>query len=182
MTDDLDLERRRLALACADVGVFELDLEAGTITLDRRAAELVGVGAEGQVSFETYLASVDPVDRDRVAHGLTTVTASHGDPYQDEFRTLSQRWIAADGRATHDRTQRRLVLVGLLRDVTLRRTTEDARALSQEQMNNGRFELIRWPAAGRLTGASGREPTSSRRSGSCIDGSGPRRRTRGSRR
>ncbi len=127
-------ERRRLALACADVGFFELDLEARTITLDRRAAELVGITVDGEITFDDYLASLEPADRDRVADHVATVVASDGEAYHEEFRTRSRRWISAEGRAVHDSTQRRVVLVGLLYDITLRRTTEDARSRLVEEM------------------------------------------------
>ncbi len=137
MTEDthgFHFERRHLALACADVGCFELDAEAGTIKLDRRAAELVGIETGGQVGLDDYLARLEPLDRDRVARRVATAVASSGDAYQDEFRTQARRWIAADGRVAHDSTQRRMVLVGLLRDVTLRRTTEDERARLVDEM------------------------------------------------
>lgn len=158
MTEGPDLhllERRRLALACADVGFFELDRDGGTITLDRRAADLVGIEAEGPIGFDTYLARVDPAHRDRVARGLTTAITSHGDAYHDEFPTVSRRWIAADGRAAHDTSQRSLVVAGLLRDVTLRRTTEDARArLFDEMARYLRFNGIELPREAAATAFS----------------------------
>ena len=128
------LEQRHLALACAEVGFFQLDAETRVIDLDDRAGELVGLQAAGAIALDDYLAIVDPHDRDRVAERFAAAVAAQGDAYHDEFRTRSRRWIAADGRAIHDSAQRRVVLVGLLFDVTVRRTTEDARTRLIDEM------------------------------------------------
>lgn len=127
-------DRHRLALACADLGFFELDGAARTLLLDARARELLGVVADGEVSLDDYLDLLDPADRNRVKEHLEAVVVSEGDPYHDEFRTRGRRWIAADGRTLAEGADQRVVLVGLLSDVTLRRTTEDARARLVDEM------------------------------------------------
>ncbi len=134
LTDARDPELPRLALACADVGCFELDAQARTVKLDGRARELLGIASEIELALDDYLDLVDPAERGRVAQQLADAVASVGDAYHAEFRTRSRRWIAVDGRAVHDRTQRGVIVVGLLRDVTLRRTTEDERARLVDEM------------------------------------------------
>lgn len=126
-------DRLRLALACADLGSFEIDATTRLVVVDRRARELLCVSAEGEVRLDDYLAQVDPSDRARVKEHLEAVLISEGDPYHDEFRTLGRRWVAADGRTLADGAER-IVLVGVLSDVTLRRTTDDARARLVDEM------------------------------------------------
>jgi signal transduction histidine kinase len=128
------LDRQRLALACADVGFFEVDAVDHVVRLDDRASELVGVKTSGAIGLDEYLSALDPDHRDRVAGQVAAAAGAAGEPYHDEFRTRSRRWVAADGRALHDGAERRVVLVGLLCDVTLRRTTEDARSRLVDEM------------------------------------------------
>jgi signal transduction histidine kinase len=126
-------DRVRLALACADLGSFEIDAATRLVVVDRRARELLCVTPEGEVRLDDYLAQVDPADRARVKEHLEAVLGSEGDPYHDEFRTTGRRWVAADGRTLADGGDR-IVLVGVLSDVTLRRTTDDARARLVDEM------------------------------------------------
>jgi signal transduction histidine kinase len=127
-------EKRRLALACADLGFFEIDGDARVVTMDARARELLGLPADGPIALDAYLGRLDPDDRDRVDQHAAAAIATGRDVYHDEFRTVGRRWISADGRAFTDSGQRNAVLVGVLCDVTLRRTTEDARARLVDEM------------------------------------------------
>ena len=123
----------RQALACADLGVFKLDVDAGRFALDTRAGEMLGFDG-GDVTFDAFLAVVDPDDRQRVADHLESAIAAEGDAYHVEFRTASRRWIAADGRTCREHETHRRLLVGLVEDITLRRTTEDARSRLVDEM------------------------------------------------
>jgi len=123
----------REALACADLGVFEVDLSRQSVKLDLRGRELLGIARDAELSLETLLAVVDPEDRVRVAEHLRLV-AVNGDPYHQEFRIPPHRWIAFDGRPRAFGTGDGVTIVGLLQDVTLRRAKEDAQARLIEEM------------------------------------------------
>ncbi len=137
MSDLVDPRTRawvQTALACADLGVLTIDVANRQVTLDARGKELLGVTADGDVSLDDYLALVQPAERERVAAHLESALGGDGDAYHDEFKTVSRRWIAVDGRTHRDSGDRRVALVGLLADTTLRRTTDDARSRLVDDM------------------------------------------------
>ena len=91
-------DRLRRALACADLGSFEVDASTRLVVVDRRGCELLCITADGEVPLDDYYAAVDPADRARVREHLEAVLVAEGDPYHDEFRTVGRRWVAVDGR------------------------------------------------------------------------------------
>jgi signal transduction histidine kinase len=125
-------EWARWAVGCADLGVFLLDETTRAVTLDARAGEMLGLEAERPLAFADYLAAVDASDRDRVTRHIDAALA-HDDPYHDEFRTGGKRWLSADGRLRREPGGRG-ALFAILCDVTLRRTTEDARTRLVDEM------------------------------------------------
>lgn len=129
-----DADWVRGAVACADVGAFAIRAETRAVQLDARAGEMLGLAADRELSLEEYLAVVEPSERTACARHIEAAVESPGDAYHDEFRTVTRRWIAADGRGQQHRASGRTVVLGLLTDVTLRRTTEDARSRLVDEM------------------------------------------------
>jgi signal transduction histidine kinase len=129
MSDLVDPRTHRwvqAALACGDLGVTAIDVASRLVTPDRRSREMLDLPADGETTIAACLAAVEVSDRQRVAEHLEAALRSDGDLYHDEFRTCSRRWITLDGRVQRDTSDRRVTLVVLLCDSTLRRTTDDA--------------------------------------------------------
>ena len=93
---DLARAHRRWELAAsgAGLGLFEVDLAAGTVTLDARAATLYGLPAEQtELSGQTLLERIVPEDRRRTAQ---TLRAAVSDPARFQ---LAVRVAMPDGSA-----------------------------------------------------------------------------------
>ncbi len=134
-------ERLNLALALADLHVWELDY---------RRHELVKAGAEDSffqtpVTYENLhrdvLVTVDPRDRDAVA-AAWQAHVDHGTPYRPEFRIARPdgREVWAMGATTYftDAEGRPTRLVGALQNITGRKLAERAlvRAKSDAEAAN----------------------------------------------
>jgi len=121
--------RLTVALEAGQIGVFDLDLDAGRVHADRRALALVGLDApvDATVPYDRWIALVHPEDRPRIAADLLAVR-------QGGVRRHSQyRLTRPDGAGRHMEAVWFLTppgdgippsLVGLLIDVTDRRRAE----------------------------------------------------------
>jgi PAS domain S-box-containing protein len=110
-------ERLRLATEATALGIFDFDLESGTVECDARIREWWGVPADGPVSDEAFAAAVHPDDRAATASALERATGSKGSgEFTAEFRLLGGRVVAATGRVTVGGDGRHLV--GTARDIT----------------------------------------------------------------
>jgi PAS domain-containing protein len=96
-------ERLRLAMEVASMGHWVWDVTADRVrviqgTADAHLAELVPPTLAP--AFDTFLETVDPADRDRVAAAVKSALRD-GVPYNEEFRLVHPdggvSWVAARG-------------------------------------------------------------------------------------
>ena len=131
-------ERRRLAVEAADIGTWSYDIATAEVVWDSRCKALSGLPADAAVTYEVYLATLHPDDRDQVLE----VTHAALDPsgtgaYQAEYRVIGvtdgvERWVSATGGARF-KDGRAVCLLGTARDVSVRkRAEEQARLLGDE--------------------------------------------------
>lgn len=119
--------RLRLALDAAQMGVFEMNLTAGTAAVDATEARLLGLPAgTSHIPIGLYHSRLHPEDRERKLAIIAEAEAC-GAPYQAEFRVRlpdgGERWIACHAQVEvgSDRGKR---LVGVNFDITERKQTE----------------------------------------------------------
>ncbi len=122
-------ERLRVALQVGGLGTWEVDPVTNTNRLGRSLAEMLGLPAE-PVSLDrsASAAFIHPEDRERVAAEFSQALAK-GSDYSSEFRVCprdgSTRWFVTHGRILRAPDGSPQRAVGVIRDVTDRRTRED---------------------------------------------------------
>jgi PAS domain S-box-containing protein len=120
----------QLALDAGEMGVWDVDGTTGDVSVDERAAALIGLAAGTRtLPIDDLLARVHPDDRPEL---LRIVAAGRlaGRDYSAEFRVALPdapvRWLAARGRAVLAEGGALLRVVGVTWDVTVRKRAEEA--------------------------------------------------------
>lgn len=138
--------RLELAATAADLGLGEWDSASGRIWATRKARQIFGLGEAEEPGARRWLDQVHPDDRERVREGLER-TVERNEDYVAEFRVCpnsgSTRWVAARGRVKALDRGRRVLLRGVVRDVTENRIAQDeALELRRELAHSGRVSLL----------------------------------------
>ena len=109
LVDQLRLSRERLelALATADLGVWDWDAETDVVTWSETLADTFGLPTGDRVGdVEQVLSRIHPDDRDRVQDAINRAMEEGGDAQELLHRVMrpdgSIRWIESRGRAMHD--------------------------------------------------------------------------------
>jgi signal transduction histidine kinase len=137
MLDELEGARSRYALAtsAANVGVWELRVADGTLTVDPVIARQLGFDPSPTgLPLSDWLARIHPDDRERVRRESLAGWAEDEPARESEFRVLTEgaecRWFLTRGKAIGSAAGQGTV-VGTAVDVTeLKRATENIRALT----------------------------------------------------
>ncbi|WP_374375341.1 PAS domain S-box protein [Dongia sp.] len=129
-------ERLRLALAAAEMGSWEFDPESEMIA-HQPYRGWFSANTEGPVtkSFRDFLARVHDDDRDAVQAAFKQVTNS--DQLREiEFRQQvdggDTRWLRVVGRSFREPPDRRLRIVGVVRDITAQKLAEATHRSSEQ--------------------------------------------------
>jgi PAS domain S-box-containing protein len=124
--------RLRLALEAAELGIWEVDLAAGTVRWDRRCRAIYGLDGEAPLALVEAMALIHDDDR-RAVHAAYEQAIAPGSSgsYATEKRIVwrdgSVRWVVSKGRVyfTGRSTGRRAVrMLGTAMDVTDRKQAE----------------------------------------------------------
>lgn len=129
----LDQRRVELALDAAGLGEFEWDIIQDRVFVSERMKALTGVtansakGQGGDVSFRF----VHPDDADRLRRTVDTGLKTEG-RYLAEYRMIRpddgrQRWMQGAGVVVTDRDGKPLRVIGVVRDITDRKSEEEHR-------------------------------------------------------
>jgi len=120
----------RLALESGGMGVWQVDLRRGMVTVDDRLKDLFGVAHED--GYEFPIARLDRSIHPADLPGLTAARerAHAGEPFAAEYRVVlgdgSERWLAGVGEMQPDETGALTYGIGLIYDITERKRTEGA--------------------------------------------------------
>ena len=121
-------ERLRTALLAGRLGSWELDLTTWTLTASPTFKMLLGRTAEEPLSYEDWIASIHPNDRASMQKAMRATVEAEID-YAIECRHVSAdgstHWTDSRARLVRNRGQGRSRLVGLMSDVTGRKTAEE---------------------------------------------------------
>lgn len=140
-------DRLRRALASADTGAWDWDLRTGAFTWDQRMRELWGLAPDDPVSYEAFLAALDPLDRDATVAAIAVAQDPDvPDEYDVEYRVKGvrdgvERWIAATGRTQFvDGVAVRMT--GTARDITDRKRWEEHIQLLMREVTHRSKNLL----------------------------------------
>ena len=126
----------RMALAAAQAGIWEWHLESNESNWSDEVWPLYGLDRQvDEPSFESWLKSVHPDDRERAAQAVMGA-AQRRLPFETEWRTNPAhgpvRWILARGQLGKPRADGRITYTGIVMDITARKRAEhEARKLNE---------------------------------------------------
>jgi PAS domain S-box-containing protein len=123
--------RLHLALAAGHMGTWDWDIVAGRVTWSEELELIHGLepGTFGG-TLEAFRSDVHPADIGRLESKIAAAIETPGEDYSVEYRIIRKdgacRWVAANGRVLVDNEGRPMRMVGVCRDTTERKRTEDA--------------------------------------------------------
>jgi PAS domain S-box-containing protein len=120
----------RLAQEVANVGTWDWDLAAGTVTLSDDLKRLLEIHEPGSVAIDQWWNLVHSEDRERVLSGMAALMRSTDSDFYDEFRVtrgrLGLRWLASKGRVVRGLSGEPIRFIGINIDITERKVAEEA--------------------------------------------------------
>ncbi len=134
-------ERWQLALAGNNDGIWDWQIQAGTIVYSPRCFEILGYDeTEVGTSVSDRLALLHPDDREWVWQAVQAHLDGQTPFYVTEHRVWcrdgSYKWILDRGKASRDPTGQVIRMTGSHTDITDRKAVEMALAASQQQYQN----------------------------------------------
>lgn len=123
-------QRHRLAIEAADLGTWDYDAQARTLTFSDLAKRWFGLAPGDAIDVPSFFAIVHEADRPRVLSLFERVTRGSERAFDLEYRAIGvrdgiERWVAARGALVDDDSGTRR-FVGTLLDVSSRRRFEAA--------------------------------------------------------
>jgi PAS domain S-box-containing protein len=120
-------ERLRLAMAAAQMGAWEIDLQRGTIVWDARQSEIFGRSVDSAPkTLDQFYTLIHPLDIERLKQAAALTEASG--QFSEEFRIVGAhgtvRWIAGHGVTVRDLAGRPARMVGVNYDITERKASQ----------------------------------------------------------
>ena len=131
-------EQLDLAIAAADLGMWDRDLVTGKLIWSERSKAMFGLAPDAKMSYDLFLDAVHPDDR-ALTHAALMRSLQEKVPYDIEYRTLwpngTMRWIAARGRVFFDEKKGKpLRMIGTVLDITERKRGEGALKDANEKL------------------------------------------------
>jgi PAS domain S-box-containing protein len=126
-------ERLRLSQDAGGIGYWDLDFAGGTWVWSDQTRKLLGVEPAAPASTALLLSRVYMEDRPRVEEQVARAANPHSDhPRHLEFRIVMPngvlRWLAAQSRVETSAAGMPVRAVGIVRDITARKSAEEAQA------------------------------------------------------
>jgi len=130
-----------LAQQAAGIGVFEWDLQNGTITWSDEIAILHGMQPrEFDGKYETWINTIYDEDREHVHKAVARAIASNTE-YEVQYRVLHKegtRWLEARGQS-FSTAGTPVLMLGMAMDITTRKQSEEALRRSEKLAATGRL-------------------------------------------
>jgi PAS domain S-box-containing protein len=139
--------RMRIAQQAAHAGTWEWDLRSGTVIRSPEVEQLYGCApGTSKPTLDWWKAHLSDEDLKRSEEQVEQMIAGRSD-YHAEYQITRddgvRRWIEAFGKVFFDEEGRPMRVVGVDRDITDRKKTEEALSASREELRltKERFEL-----------------------------------------
>jgi PAS domain S-box-containing protein len=144
-------ERLNLAQAVAGLGIWDWDVRTGAVAWSPELYETAGLQPDAiEPSFERWLASVHPDDRERAVTAARDAL-QNGQLVVDELRVLwpdgTVRWLLTRGRVFRDSAGAPVRMVGVTLDITDRKYNEEAVRNLNEELRKTNAELEQYAYA-----------------------------------
>ena len=134
-------ERLALASAAAEIGVWDVDIQARSGIVNREFRRLYGLPPEedAKLSQEEWIALIHPEDRERMRRAAQAAHEGGGE-YREEYRIIRAdtgevRWLAVRGSAVGAPGQVRR-MVGICLDITERRQEQERQLLLAREVDH----------------------------------------------
>ncbi|MGD0089016.1 MAG: PAS domain S-box protein [Planctomycetota bacterium] len=122
-------EELHLAIAVADLGIWDWDTVKRKRTWSERCASLLGLAEGTEMSHAAFLNAIHPEDRQEAQEALDRALQENA-PCDIEFRALwpdgTVRWIAMRSRTAQDEQGQPVRLTGTVQDITERKRIQEA--------------------------------------------------------
>lgn len=141
-------ERLRLALAAADQGMYDLNVQTGETVVNEEYARMLGYDpATFRETNAAWMERLHPEDRKPVEAVYRKYIAGEIPVYKVEFRQRTSeggwKWILSLGKVVErDGQGRPLRMLGTHTDITTRKNAEEALRLSEERFRNTLDEMM----------------------------------------
>jgi len=126
------------ALAGTGVCVWHWDLVTGERIWSDACAPLFGLTPGTTLSYDEFINTLHPDDRDRTKEALKRALAE-GAAYEVEYRVIwrdgTEHWIAAKGHADHNASGEALFIEGVAQDISERKRVEQALRDREKQLS-----------------------------------------------
>ena len=129
LSDDLRESEGRMTLAteAAGAGLWSWDFDTGQIRATEKTLELYGFSQDEKITYDKFLSTIHPDDRERVGHTAQQVF-KEGAVFRAEYRIVlpdrSIRWITARGQAYLKHSGEPDRMMGVSLDITERKESE----------------------------------------------------------
>lgn len=117
------------ALAFADIGTWDWDIQTGELHWSERIGPLFGYApGELETTYDNFLAAVHPDDRKAVVDAVNACV-ERGETYEIEHRVIwpdgTVRWVLERGDVQRDKAGVPLHMLGVVQDITRRMAAEE---------------------------------------------------------
>ncbi|GAA4735759.1 PAS domain S-box protein [Flavisolibacter ginsenosidimutans] len=117
-------ERLSLVIEAASLGLWDYDIRTGVAAISEHTRRFYNLPKDEPFTFERFLASIHPADRDWVAERNRRVLFEHDSPtsYFAEYRVIRNdgaiRWMRSTGKVLLNENGERYRFTGAIMDVT----------------------------------------------------------------
>ncbi len=129
--------RLRLAIKAAGIGVWDWNVETGEVSCADGTELLFGLSPGSFVGYESFFNSIYPEDRDCVGRAINSALKKK-EKYEIDYRITwpdgSIHWIESKGQVLRDETDKPVLMVGTLIDISDRKRVEEELRRSQAML------------------------------------------------